>query len=57
MNADGSDERQVTRTKTEANAPAWSPDSSKLVFQSNRSGGSKILVVNADGAGLAQISG
>ena len=57
MNADGSDERQVTRTRADSNAPSWSPDSTKLALHSNRSGGSKILLVNVDGTGLAQITG
>ncbi|HET7721403.1 MAG TPA: hypothetical protein VFK43_15660, partial [Acidimicrobiales bacterium] len=54
---DGSDERQVTRTKDSAVAATWSPDSTKLAFSSYRGGGIRILVINLDGTGLAQITG
>jgi Tol biopolymer transport system component len=57
MNADGSDERQITRAKSESTAPAWSPDGSKLAFTNNRSGGMKILVGNPDGTGLRRLTG
>ena len=57
MNSDGSEERQVTRTEAEAYAPSWSPDSTKLAFQSNRSGGTKIFVINLDGTGLVRVAG
>jgi TolB protein len=36
--------------------PAWSPDSRKIAFMSNRDGNDDIFVVNADGSGLRNLT-
>lgn len=36
--------------------PRWSPDGSKLVFVSDRSGGDNIYVANADGSGIRRLT-
>ena len=36
--------------------PAWSPDSRKIAFMSNRDGTDDIFVVNADGSGLRNLT-
>ena len=68
VDADGSNERQITPEKTSAGQPFrpghpwWSPDGSQIVFYdafgSTRFGGgeSHIFVVNADGSGLQQLT-
>jgi Tol biopolymer transport system component len=46
-------------TSTEANDmwPAWSPDGTRIAFQSDRSGGlSDIYVINVDGSGLLRLT-
>ena len=37
--------------------PSWSPDGSKVVFQSDRTGSSEIYIINASGTGLTAVSG
>lgn len=62
MNADGSNVVTITSgdvTPASSNRnPSWSPDGSKLVFQSNRSGSGKteIWLANADGSGLLRLT-
>jgi TolB protein len=47
MNADGSVIKQLTTLG--GMAPAWSPDSTKIAFYSNRSGTSQIYVMSSSG--------
>ena len=37
-------------------APAWSPDGSRIVFHSDRTGGRDIYVMNADGSGVRRLT-
>jgi TolB protein len=48
MNEDGTNVRQLTRTKAEVSSPSWSPDSRKIVYMSPLSD-ARIYVINADG--------
>jgi hypothetical protein len=50
MNADGSDERQLTDTPRFDENPAWSPDGTQIAFQTERDGNFEIYVMNADGS-------
>ncbi|HEU4698407.1 MAG TPA: Ig-like domain-containing protein [Gemmatimonadales bacterium] len=36
--------------------PSWSPDGSRLAFQTDRDGNSEIYVMNADGSGLVRLT-
>jgi dipeptidyl aminopeptidase/acylaminoacyl peptidase len=52
MNADGSNVQQLTNTPLIVDeAPAWSPDGQKIVFQTDRDGNNwEIYVMNVDGS-------
>ena len=49
VNADGTGARQVTNDKEDERAPGWSPDGSRLVFMSSRSGSADVWIVPAQG--------
>ena len=56
MNADGTDNIQITKTaKSESNA-VWVKDGSKIAFLSSESGSSQIWEMNPDGTRRTQIS-
>jgi Tol biopolymer transport system component len=50
MNADGSNQRQLTTNNAHDEGPAWSPDGTQIVFTSERDGNSEIYLMNADGS-------
>ncbi len=60
MNADGSDQRQITRLGGANFGPSWTPDGKRLIFSSNyrqpHSGNFDLFLVNLDGTDLEQIT-
>ncbi|MDO8614939.1 MAG: hypothetical protein Q7T33_04285 [Dehalococcoidia bacterium] len=57
MNADGSDERNVTKSPASDDFdPAFSRDGKLLAFVSNRLGVPQVFVMNVDGSGLYQLT-
>ena len=54
MAVDGSDVRQVTTAPENDLSPAWSPDGSKIAFESNREGNVEIYVIDSNGSGIPQ---
>jgi formylglycine-generating enzyme required for sulfatase activity len=54
MNADGSDERQLTAFV--ALEPAWSPDGTRIAFGSDDEGFRGMYVIDADGSNLQKLS-
>ena len=65
MNSDGSNVNRITFDGTpdtpvypspESINPAWSPDGSRIAFESTRSGDREIWIANADGSGLVNVS-
>jgi TolB protein len=60
MNADGSNQRQITNLGGANFGPSWTPDGRRIVFSSNhktpRSRNFELYLVNLDGSGLEQIT-
>jgi Tol biopolymer transport system component len=58
MNADGSGRTPLTDPLAPGNDlwPAWSPDGSKLVFVSDRTGLNQVWIMNADGSDQHQLT-
>jgi TolB protein len=60
--SDGSDRKRLTALTTGADPfvaledPDWSPDGSKIAFDSDAGGNVHIFTVNADGSGLTQVT-
>ena len=54
INPNGAGRRQLTHVgkNQAAGAPDWSPDGTKIVYESNQTGDYRIWVMNADGSGL-----
>ncbi|HEY2934335.1 MAG TPA: hypothetical protein VGK99_21545 [Acidobacteriota bacterium] len=47
---------QLTSTGAFNENPSWSPDSRHITFESSRSGGTQVFIMNADGQNLRQIT-
>ncbi|HEV7994446.1 MAG TPA: hypothetical protein VGP25_21670 [Gemmatimonadaceae bacterium] len=60
MNADGSDQRQITQLGGANFGPSWMPDGQRLIFSSNykqpRSGNFDLYLIGLDGTGLEQVT-
>jgi uncharacterized repeat protein (TIGR01451 family) len=57
MNADRAGQTNLTKQLDADQNPAWSPDGTKIAFNSNHGGNARIYLMNADGAGVTQLSG
>ncbi|HSN88234.1 MAG TPA: protein kinase [Thermoanaerobaculia bacterium] len=53
---DGSELRQLTDDLARDRMPRWSPDGSRILFASNRSGKYEAWTIRPDGSGLTQIT-
>jgi TolB protein len=60
MNADGSDQKQITKLGGANFGPSWTPDGKRIIFSSNyknpRSGNFDLYLVDADGSNLEQVT-
>ena len=50
MNADGANQINLTDNPAEDSRSSWSPDGSKILFDSDRNGDLEVYVMNADGS-------
>jgi serine/threonine protein kinase/Tol biopolymer transport system component len=56
VRTDGSGMRQLTDDPFRDRQPRWSPDGSRIVFQSDRSGRYELWSIRADGSGLEPVT-
>ena len=56
MNADGSDQRNLTNHPADDFDPDWAPDGTRLAFISNRHGQPQIYVMDGSGSNLRQLT-
>lgn len=56
MNADGTDQRRLTRNSTTDRAPALSRDGQRVAFLSYRDGNAEIYLMNADGTNQRRLT-
>ena len=56
MELDGSNQVRLTTHAAYDDQPKWSPDSSKIVFMSDRNGNFEIYTMNADGSAQTRIT-
>ncbi|HZT60235.1 MAG TPA: LamG-like jellyroll fold domain-containing protein [Pyrinomonadaceae bacterium] len=56
MNPDGSNQTPVTTNAGDDTRPSFSPDGSRIAFQSVRGGNQDIYVINADGTGETRLT-
>jgi Tol biopolymer transport system component len=56
VNADGSGLHNLTNNPAADYDPVWSPDGSKIAFDTHRDGNWRVYVMNADGSGLSNLT-
>ena len=56
MNADGSDNKQITKTRFQENNPVWIKGGKQIAFLSTDDGSSQLYFMNPDGTGRRQIT-
>jgi Tol biopolymer transport system component len=56
INADGSGLMNLTSNQAYDGAPDWSPDGTKITFESNREGDYDIYTMDADGSDVAKVT-
>ena len=56
MDADGQNERRLTKNRQNDRDPSWSPDGKRIAFASYRKGDAEIYVMNVNGKNLQNLT-
>ena len=56
MDADGSNQTRLTNNPASDAQPAWSPDGTKIAFNSDRDGNFEVYVMDADGSNQTRLT-
>ena len=56
INADGTNQRQITHDSAYTRNPSWSPDGGKIAFLSQRDGNNELYTINADGTNILRLT-
>ena len=56
MDADGSNQINLTSNSADDETPSWSPNGSKIAFSSDRVGNYEIYVMDADGSNQTRLT-
>jgi len=56
MNADGTEQTQITNDNFENHDPAWSPDGTYIAYVSDHSGISDLVIIRPDGTGRQRVN-
>jgi len=56
MNADGSGQTPITSDPAPDISPAWSPDGTQIIFETNRNDNLEVFVMNANGTGETNLT-
>jgi Tol biopolymer transport system component len=56
MKADGTGVTRLTRSPGDDRSPSWSPDGTRIAFESTRDGNYEIYTMNADGTGPQRLT-
>ena len=56
MNSDGSNPINISNNNASDRSPSWSPDGTKIAFQSDRDGNDEIYIMNTDGSNQIRIT-
>ena len=56
MNADGTNPTRLTNDRRSSGDPAWSPDGTKIAFETDREGNYEIYTMNSDGTSQTRLT-
>ena len=56
MNIDGTEQKKISESSADGEAPKWSPDGDRILFVSKRGGNNEIYVMNIDGTNTVKLT-